>query len=104
MTNRADCADCCQPNNTHAPPPEYFGPRDSAKNQAEFARRRAAGACFHCPRDKVDYTLWHTLCPTHGKDSRRVDSDRYYTSKCVRGAGRSSEGTARACSPHPHGP
>ena len=61
-------------------PPEYFDPHDP-HDTAEFSR-----ACFHCPMDKVDYTLWHTLCPTHGKDSRKTD--RLASSKHVRGAGR----------------
>ncbi len=93
MANRADRLDKAEgrgrKNNTPAPPPEYFGPRDSDKNKAEFARRRAAGACFHCPMEgpfKVDYTLWHTLCPTHGKDSR--PTDRQDPAKRVKGAGR----------------
>jgi hypothetical protein len=90
MANRADRVDKAAgrglKNNTPAAPPEYFGPRDSDKNQAEFERRRAAGACFHCPMGKVDYTLWHTLCPTHGKDSRKTD--RLTASKRVKGAGR----------------
>jgi hypothetical protein len=91
MANRADRVDQAegrgQPNGTPAPPPEYYGPHDTAKNQAEFARRRAAGACVHCTMDKVDYTLWHTLCPTpgHGKDSRKTD--RQASSTRVRGAG-----------------
>jgi hypothetical protein len=90
MANRADRVDQAegrgQPNGTPAPPPEYYGPHEVAKNQAEFARRRAAGACFHCPMGTVDYTLWHSLCPTHGKDSRKTD--RLTASKRVKGAGR----------------
>ena len=90
MANRADRVDQAegrgQPNGTPAPPPEYYGPHEVAKNQAEFARRRAAGVCFHCPMGKVDYTLWHSLCPTHGKDSRKTD--RLTASKRVKGAGR----------------
>ena len=93
MANRADRVDKAAgrglKNNTPAAPPEYFGPRDSDKNQAEFERRRAAGACFHCPMEgpfKVDYTLWHTLCPTHGKDSRVAD--RHDPAKRVKGAGK----------------
>ncbi len=35
---------------------------------------------------KVDYTIWHTLCPTHGKDSR--PTDRQDPAKRVKGAGR----------------
>ena len=38
-----------QNNNTPAPLPVYFGPRDSEKNKAEFACRRARGGVLPLP-------------------------------------------------------
>ena len=87
MANRADRID--QADGIHMregkpkAPPEYHGPDHADKNQAEFARRRECGACFHCPLNKVDYNLWHTLCPAHGRDSKSADRR-----KGVKGAGR----------------
>jgi hypothetical protein len=72
------------------PPPEYHGPnpQNESVNQAEFAKRKSSGACFHCPMTgacKVDYNLFHTMCPTHGRSasshSRKNDLTR------VKGAG-----------------
>ena len=64
--------------------PKYHG-NDVARNEAEFARRRAAGACFHCPNDMVDHTLRFTLCPTHGTKSKA--EDRFDPKKYVEGSG-----------------
>jgi hypothetical protein len=49
-------------------PPTYFG-HDQAKNLAEFAKRQACNACFACTMAEVEYSLFHTLCPRHGRDS-----------------------------------
>ena len=99
MVNRADrIAEAFPKHSRHgfgqprpaAPPPEYHGPnpQHASENQAEFTKRKTAGACFHCPMTgtcKVDYKLFHTMCPTHGRDAssstRRNDLTR------VKGAG-----------------
>jgi hypothetical protein len=57
-----------RPNNRPLDPPRYEG-SDHAKNQAEFAKRQACGACFACTMAEVDYSLFHTLCPRHGRGS-----------------------------------
>lgn len=74
-----------------APPPEYEGLNASklTLNQAEFDKRKACGACYHCPMTgpaKVDYTVFHTQCPTHGRSSS--SKDRRNPSTAVRGAGK----------------
>ena len=71
-----------------ADPPEYHGPnpQKTAANQAEFAARQTSGACFHCPLSQVHYSLFHTLCPTHPRNSSV--KDRRDPAKRVLGAGR----------------
>ena len=76
--NRVDAAaGRGQPNNRPLPPPEYNGPgsnvsKESA-NRAEFEKRRTSGACFHCKLEDVDYDLFHTLCPRHGRSATAKD-------------------------------
>jgi hypothetical protein len=52
------------------PSPQYAG-ADREQNRAEFVKRQACGACFACTMAEVDYNLFHTLCPRHGRDSSR---------------------------------
>ena len=55
----------------------------------EFNKRKESGACFHCPMTgtwKVDFDLFHTLCPTHGRSASV--KDRTDAKKGVVGAGR----------------
>ena len=82
-----------QKNGTPLPPPEYHGTnanaRHAAANLVEFNKRKESGACFHCPMTgtwKVDYDLFHTLCPTHGRSASV--KDRTDAKKGVVGAGR----------------
>ena len=72
------------------PPPEYAGsnPSKATANQAEYDKRKACGACYHCPMNgpaKVNYAVFHTLCPTHGRDS--TSEDRRDPTKRVNGSG-----------------
>lgn len=71
-------------NNKPKPAPKYHG-ADVPRNEAEFARRRLAGACFQCPNHMVDHALRFTLCPTHGTNSTLAD--RMDPSKYVEGSG-----------------
>jgi hypothetical protein len=71
-------------NNKPQPAPQYHG-KDVTKNEAEFARSRAAGSCFHCPNDLVDHNLRFTLCPHHGTASK--SADRFDQKKLVEGSG-----------------
>jgi hypothetical protein len=52
-------------------PPAYEGRglAHGTANQAEFTKRKACGACYHCPTGmkgpwKVNYAVLHTQCPT----------------------------------------
>ena len=72
------------------PPPAYEGnnPTKAAANQAEFDKRKACGACYHCPMKgpgKVNYAIFHTQCPTHGRSSTL--EDRHDPTKRVGGSG-----------------
>jgi hypothetical protein len=63
-------------------PPAYEGSGQAAQthataNQAEFAKRMACCAAYHCPMTgpaKVDYADFHTQCLTHGRVSTLTDS------------------------------
>ena len=60
------------------PPPEYAGrnPSKATAIQAEYEKRKACGACYHCPMNgpaKVSYAVFHTLCPTYGRNSTSED-------------------------------
>ena len=73
-----------------AQPPAYEGnsPTKATANQAEFEKRKACGACYHCPMrgpGKVNYAIFHTQCPTHGRSSTL--EDRRDPTKRVAGAG-----------------
>jgi hypothetical protein len=57
-------------------------------DQAEFEKRKACGACYHCPTKgpgKVNYAIFHTQCPTHGRSSTL--EDRRDPTKRVVGSG-----------------
>jgi hypothetical protein len=59
-------------------PPAYEGnnPTKATANQAEFNKRKACGACYHCPMKgpgKVNNAIFHTQCPTHGRSSTLED-------------------------------
>ena len=71
-------------------PPAYEGPglAHGTANQAEFIKRKACGACYHCPMKgpwKVNYAVLHTQCPTHGRSSTLAD--RHDPTKRVNGSG-----------------
>ena len=69
------------------PPPAYEGTNATA-NQAEFEKRKACGACYLCPMrgpGKVNYAIFHTQCPAHGRSS--TPEDRRNSAKRVTGSG-----------------
>ena len=92
MTTRADRIAEASPRRTRngpprpaLAPPAYHGPnpQHESDNRAEFSKRKTAGACFHCPMTgpcQVDYNVFHTMCPTHGRSatssSRKNDLTR----------------------------
>ena len=49
-------------------PIPYFGANSShlVQNQAEFDKRKAAGACIWCDQQSVRYDRHHLDCPFHG--------------------------------------